>query len=86
MALSPAAAKSAARAKIESTMGPVDPTLKPAEVTALNQSRDQMAESMASMSTYIQQNAEVMATVSSVSGVTPGGGASGPGSATGTLV
>ena len=86
MALSPSTAKSAARAKIESSFGPIDPNLKPSETASIDASRDQLAESIASMSAYIQQNAQVIATVASVSGVTPGGGASGPGSATGTLL
>lgn len=86
MALTPSDAKAAVRSKIDSLFGPIDSSLQSSEITALNQARDKMAESIASVVTYIQQNATVSSTVLSVSGVTAGPGVSGPGTATGTIL
>lgn len=85
MALSPAMAKAHARAELDSVFGPIPPDLQASEKSAMEEARDQLAQAIASQSSYIQQNATVMATVASVSGVVPGGGMSGPGTATGTL-
>jgi hypothetical protein len=81
MPLTPAAAKAAARAAIDAAYGPIPADLLPAEKAGIEAGRDKLAESVASMSAYIQANAAVV--VASVSGVTPGPAASGPG--TGTL-
>ncbi|HEY6018424.1 MAG TPA: hypothetical protein VIY48_00535 [Candidatus Paceibacterota bacterium] len=53
---------------------------------AQKQDRTQLFEAMGTaIVNYIKTNALVTVAVASVSGVTPGGGASGPGTGTGTI-
>jgi hypothetical protein len=59
MTITAGAAKTAARAAIDSAFGPIPSGLKPAEQTAIDTARDQLAESMASQATYVQGAAVV---------------------------
>lgn len=72
------------------TQFPIPGGLTGAEQAALLESQEKLAQAIAdgdgpTTVTHIQSNAQVVVTVASVSGVTPGGGVSGPGAGTGTI-
>lgn len=81
MALDFNAAKTYMRGQIDTRLGPIPPQLDGAQQAEVSATRDKLAELFADAIIYVRDNAEVV--VAQVTGVTPGGGTSGPG--TGTL-
>lgn len=81
MALNHGAAKTYMRGRIDSLFGPIPPQLDAGQQAEVDQKRNDLAELFADAIIYVKDNAEVV--VTEVTGVTPGGGTSGPG--TGTL-
>jgi hypothetical protein len=85
--------KADVRAKMDALFGPIPANLQPSEVTALNQARDQLAETISQLGQYVKINATVNSTVTpgihvtTVGGPTTQTGATdAPGSATGTII
>lgn len=81
MALVKPAAQAYMRTRIDDLFGPIPPQLGAGQQAEVNGYRDKLAELLADAIIYVKDNAEVV--VEEVTGVTPGGGTSGPG--TGTL-